>query len=103
MRAAAVSTSIRRALSPVSCRLSPVACLLSPVSCRLSPVACRLLTDPDGTVHREVQTSGTMTADLLARTDWLSVRAVAQVAQVALESTGVYWRPVLNLLELEPF
>jgi len=63
-----------------------------------SVVACILLTDPDGTVQREVQTFGTMTADLLALNDWLNAR---QVAQVAMESTGVYWRPVLNRLEAE--
>jgi transposase len=63
-----------------------------------SVVACILLTDPDGTVQREVQTFGTMTADLLALNDWLNAR---QVAQVAMESTGVYWRPVFNLLEAE--
>jgi transposase len=63
-----------------------------------SVVACLLLTDPDGTVHREVQTFGTMTADLLALNDWLDAR---QIAQVAMESTGVYWRPVFNLLEAE--
>jgi hypothetical protein len=59
-----------------------------------SGVACILLTDPDGTVQREVQTLGTLTADLLALNDGLSVRAVAQVAR---ESTAVYWRPVLTL------
>ena len=63
-----------------------------------SVVACILLTNPDSTVHREVQTFGTMTADLLALNDWLNAR---QVAQVAMESTGVYWRPVFNLLEAE--
>ena len=63
-----------------------------------SVVACILLTDPEGTVHREVQTFGTMTADLLALNDWLNAR---QVTQVAMESTGVYWRPVFNLLEAE--
>ena len=37
-----------------------------------------------------------MTADLLALNDWLNVLGVEQVA---LESTGVSWRPVFNLLE----
>jgi transposase len=61
-----------------------------------SVVACVLLTQPDGTVERAVRTFGTMTADLLALSDWLSRYAVTQVA---MESTGVYWRPVYNLLE----
>lgn len=59
-------------------------------------VACVLVTHPDGTVHREVQTLGTMSADLLALSDWLRGRALGVLA---MESTGVYWKPVYNLLE----
>jgi len=59
-------------------------------------VACCLLRQTDGTVQREVRTFGTMTEDLLLLRDWLAQR---QVTQVALESTGVYWKPVYNLLE----
>lgn len=61
-------------------------------------VACVLVTASDGTVQRTVRTFGTMTADLLALNDWLNAQ---QVGQVALESTGVYWRPVFNLLEVD--
>ena len=61
-------------------------------------VACVLLTEPTGRVQHEVRTFGTMTADLLALNDWLDALAVEQVA---LESTGVYWRPVFNLLEAD--
>lgn len=61
-------------------------------------VACVLLTSPNGHVHREVRTFGTMTIDLLALSDWL---AACEVTQIAMESTGVYWRPVFNLLEDE--
>lgn len=61
-----------------------------------SIVACVLLTDSDGTLHRFVRTFGTMTADLLGLDDWLSFHAVTHVA---LESTGVLWRPVFNVLE----
>jgi transposase len=61
-------------------------------------VACVLLTAADGTTQRIVRTFGTMTADLLALNDWLNTQ---QVEQVALESTGVYWRPVFNLLEAD--
>ncbi len=60
--------------------------------------ACVLGTQPDGTVQRRVRTFGTMTADLLALSDWL---ADLGVTQIALESTGVYWRPVFNVLEAE--
>lgn len=66
-----------------------------------SVVAGSLLTDPDGTVHREVQPFGTITADLRALNDWLNTRQVTQVTQVALESTGVSWGPVFNLVEAE--
>jgi transposase len=59
-------------------------------------VACVLITSPDGTVQREVRTFATMTADLFALSDWLDT---LQVRVGALESTGVYWRPVFNLLE----
>src|SRR5829696_4936230 len=63
-----------------------------------SVVACVLLTEPDGTVRRRISTFGTMTADLLALHDWLSTFGVTHIA---MESTGVYWRPVFNLLEEE--
>ena len=36
-----------------------------------------------------------MTAELLLLADWLQV---AGCTHVAMESTGVYWRPVYNLL-----
>jgi transposase len=59
-------------------------------------VGCVLITRPDGPIQREVRTFSTMTVDLLALGDWLDT---LQVRMVALESTGVYWRPVFNLLE----
>lgn len=39
---------------------------------------------------------GTMTEDLLELSDWL---AAAGCTHVAMESTGVYWKPIYNLLE----
>lgn len=39
-----------------------------------------------------------MTDELLGLVDWLRA---GQVKQVAMESTGVYWKPVYNLLETE--
>ncbi len=64
---------------------------------RKTVVACVLLTE-EGQVRRLARTFGTMTADLLALSDWL---ARLEVTQIAMESTGVYWRPVFNLLEDE--
>ncbi len=44
--------------------------------------------------RKEVRTFGTMTADLIAFREWL---VAANCTHVALESTGVYWRPVYNV------
>jgi transposase len=55
-----------------------------------------LLTEPDGTVKKLTRTFSTMTADLLALDEWL--RSL-EIVHVALESTGVFWHPVYNLLE----
>lgn len=56
-------------------------------------VACVLITLETGEVQRSVRTFLTMTAGLLALADWLES---LQVTVVAMESTGVYWRPVFN-------
>lgn len=61
-------------------------------------VACVLLTADDGTVQRKVRTFGTMTADLLALADWLQR---LHITHVAMESSGVYWWPVFNIIEDE--
>jgi transposase len=59
-------------------------------------VACVRTVGPDGRVENQVRTFATMTADLLELADWL---AGLGVRHVAMESTGVYWKPVWNLLE----
>lgn len=61
-------------------------------------VACILITHEDGTVQREIRTYTTMTADLLMLRDWLES---LDVPQVAMESTGVFWQPIYNILEDE--
>ena len=45
---------------------------------------------------KEVRTFSTMTEDLLRLRDWLTQ---AGCTHVAIESTGVYWRPVFHILE----
>ncbi len=45
---------------------------------------------------RETRTFGTMTSDLLKLKEWLTE---CKVTHIAMESTGVYWKPVWNLLE----
>ena len=54
-------------------------------------VACLRRREPDGQINQEVRTFGTMTAELLRLADWL---AACGVTQVAMESTGVFWKPV---------
>jgi len=54
-------------------------------------------TPTDGGGRQQVtQTFGTMTSELLAARAWLQAHGVTQVA---MESTGVYWRPLYYLLE----
>src|SRR6266851_10507727 len=50
--------------------------------------------------HKEVRTFGTMTRELMGMADWFSSLGVTHVA---MESTGVYWRAVFNLLEGRDF
>ena len=53
--------------------------------------ACLLTVTPSGERQKELRTFGTMTEDLLALADWL---VVAGCTHVAMESTGVYWKPI---------
>jgi transposase len=59
-------------------------------------VACLITPGEDGTPQKEIRSFSTMTDDLLALGDWL---AGAECTHVAMESTGVYWKPIYNLLE----
>jgi transposase len=61
-----------------------------------SVYACVRHLSPDGTVRQEVRVFGTTTRDLLALSDWLVGEGVTHAA---MESTGVYWKPVWNVLE----
>jgi transposase len=45
---------------------------------------------------RQTRTFSTMTDDLLRLSDWLTAEGCTHVA---IESTGVYWKPVFNILE----
>lgn len=57
-------------------------------------VACSRRTI-DGKVIREVRTFKTTTGDLLALSEWLSSQGITHIA---MEATGVYWKPVWNIL-----
>jgi transposase len=59
-------------------------------------VACVRRLGPDRQAEDLVRTFGTMTGELLELADWLAAHAVVHVA---MESTGVYWKPVFHLLE----
>lgn len=61
-----------------------------------SAVACFMATDAAGLVQKQTRSFGTTVRELLSLGDWLSELA-CQV--VVMESTGVYWKPVYNLLE----
>ena len=63
-----------------------------------SIVACVLRGAPTGPITREVRTFGTTTRELLDLREWLEACAVATVA---MEATGIYWRPVFNVLQHE--
>jgi transposase len=58
--------------------------------------ACVRRIEPNGRVHQETRHWGTMTRDLLVLADWLAAEGVTNVA---MESTGVFWKPIFNILE----
>jgi len=60
-------------------------------------VACLLLMSSQG-VQKEIRTFNTTLADLYRLRDWL---VAIECQMVAMESTGVYWRPIWNVLEEE--
>ena len=61
-----------------------------------SVTACLLLIDEHGEYTVEKGRFGTMTRDLRRLADWLHAQGVRRVA---MEATGVYWKPVWNILE----
>lgn len=58
--------------------------------------ACVRWTEETGESHKENRVFGTTTQELEKLAGWMEQH---QVRQVAMESTGVYWRPVWNVLE----
>lgn len=51
---------------------------------------------PGGQVKKEVRTFGTSTRELLEMSDWL---VQSGATDAAMESTGVFWKPIWNVLE----
>jgi transposase len=61
-----------------------------------SVYGCVLWFDEAGQKHEEIRRFGAVTAELLRLADWLRQN---RVSHVAMEATGVYWRPVWAVLE----
>ncbi len=59
-------------------------------------VACLLIVLGNGKVKKQVRPFGTTTRELLALREWLQAEGCTHVA---MESTGVYWKPVYAILE----
>lgn len=57
---------------------------------------CVLSPGPQGEPERQIEQFGTTTAELRRLRDWLGAQGVTHAA---MESTGVYWKPVFNILE----
>lgn len=74
--------------------------VLDPVCCGLDvhkkSISACLITQTDSGEHVEQRHFGTSTHNLRALKDWLLEN---ECPVVAIESTGVYWRPVFNVLE----
>jgi transposase len=58
--------------------------------------ACVRVPGVEGQREQHVRTFGTTAAELLALRDWLEAHGVTDVA---METTGVYWKPVFYVLE----
>jgi len=59
-------------------------------------VACLLTVLQHGKVKKALRTFGTTTRELTQLREWLQAEGCTHVA---MESTGVYWKPVYNILE----
>jgi transposase len=57
---------------------------------------CLIITEENGKQKKEIRTYSTMTPQLLELHDWLKEQGCSHIA---FEATGVYWKPVFNLLE----
>jgi transposase len=61
-----------------------------------SIVVCVLTGNSDNELTTEIETFPTFTKDLYRLLKWLEEK---EVTHIAMESTGVYWKPVFNILE----
>jgi transposase len=61
-------------------------------------VACLLIVRKDEKVQKQIRTFGTTTRELVSLRGWLLSEGCSHVA---MESTGVYWKPIYAILEGE--
>jgi transposase len=59
-------------------------------------VACLLIVLKNGKVQKQIRTFGTTTRELMSLREWLLSEGCTHVA---MESTGVYWKPIYAILE----
>ncbi|WEG13746.1 IS110 family transposase [Pullulanibacillus sp. KACC 23026] len=59
-------------------------------------VACVLMGESETDLMKETETFPTLTKDLFRLLKWLEEK---EVTHIAMESTGIYWKPVYNILE----
>src|SRR6267143_1895076 len=59
-------------------------------------VACLLVVLKNGKVQKQIRTFGTNTRELVSLREWLLSEGCTHVA---MESTGVYWKPIYAILE----
>lgn len=75
--------------------------IMHPICCGLDVhketiSACVIFPDKDGVDQHDIKVFGTFTDDLMRLRSWLLDH---DCPVVAMESTGIYWRPVHNVLE----
>ncbi len=58
--------------------------------------ACIMISNGNRIIKKEIRTYTTMTCDIEKMRDWFKEEGVAHIA---IESTGIYWRPLYNILE----
>jgi transposase len=58
--------------------------------------ACVSVCEAEGGKQQQMRVFGTFTSDLLGLADWLKEPGITHVA---MEATGIYWRPVWAVLE----
>lgn len=59
-------------------------------------VACLLVSQRGTRARKQIRTFSTMTQSLIELRDWLCAEGCTHIA---MESTGIYWKPIYNILE----